>query len=270
MGLRLSDLSNLLWCFTLPRLESFDDLDAFARVLDQTRPGVVFLDNTTLCMPGDKAGVVMAMGQIFVKVIQLCSERDITPVFIHHFKRTRTTADPYAPGELADLTQAGAAEIAGQWWLLTRRERFDPDQPGEHKLWLSVGGRVGHSSLHGLDIHEGRRSDPGGRRWEVDIFEPHEIRQTAEEQSQTAKTEQRKGKMAVELEANRREIVDVMIKLGRPETKNGMRAHVSCGHSGSDRAFTSLIRDGTLEAVQTEKGNGQNYPAWRLRSAPEV
>ena len=71
---------------------------------------------------------------------------------------------------MSDLAWAGASEIAGQWWLLMRRQAYNPDHAGEHRLWLSIGGRVGHSSLHALDIHEGRRTDPGGRRWEVAVF----------------------------------------------------------------------------------------------------
>ena len=157
-GITLADVTNLRWCFSVPRLEDLRDLDAFAKVLDDTAAEVVILDNLMLCLSGDNAGNVYSMGGVLGNAVRLCSERNATPIFVHHFKRTRATADPFAPGELIDLTQAGVAEIAGQWLLLTRRKPYRPDQAGEHKLWLNIGGRMGHSSLHALDIHEGSRS----------------------------------------------------------------------------------------------------------------
>lgn len=137
-GIALGDATQLRWCFIVPRLESADDLDEFCREIDDTAAEVVFLDNLMLCLSGDDAGNVYKMGSVLGNVIRLCSERNVTPVFIHHFKQVRSTADPFAPGELADLTQAGAAEIAGQWWLLTRRKPYDPETPGTHKLWSSI------------------------------------------------------------------------------------------------------------------------------------
>ena len=188
-GITLADVAQLRWCFTVPRLEDSRDLEEFCRVLDQTPAEVVFLDNLMLCLSGDKAGVVFYMGGVLGNVIRLCGERGVTPVFIHHFKRNRQ--DQFAPGELADLTQAGVAEIAGQWWLLTRSELYSPERPGEHRLWLSIGGRVGHSSLHALDVHEGSRADPGGRRWDVGVREPDEVRnETSYRREATARAKQ--------------------------------------------------------------------------------
>jgi hypothetical protein len=267
-GLELCEIENLSWCFTLPRLENLSDLDEFARVLDDTGPGVVALDNTTLCVPGDRAGVVFSMGQLFANVIRLCTDRGTTPIFVHHFKRNR--ADQFAPGELSDLTQAGAAEIAGQWWLLTRREAYDPDQAGEHRLWLSIGGRVGHSSLHALDVHEGRRTDPGGRRWEVELQASSEARRAAQDAQQAARDTARQAKAEADLQADRREIVGTLAKLKGTETKSGLRARAPFGHGRFDRAFASLAADGTLRAEEIRKGNGQTYESWRLRREDEA
>ena len=75
---------------------------------------------------GDNAGNVYSMGGDSRQRGADMFGAGVTPIFIHHFKRTRATADPYAPGELIDLTQAGVAEIAGQWLLLTRRQPTTP------------------------------------------------------------------------------------------------------------------------------------------------
>ena len=167
-GLSLGDVSTLHWCFSVPHLEDIRDLDAVERIHDTTAAEVMVFDNLMLCMSADEPGNVFRMGQTLGRVIQICTERGITPIFVHHFKRSRTTANQNDPGELLDLTQAGAAEIAGQWWLLVRRSPYHADRPGEHELWMTVGGRAGHSSLHGINVHEGSRRDTGGRRWEVE------------------------------------------------------------------------------------------------------
>ena len=233
-GITLADVAQLRWCFTVPRLEDSRDLEEFCRVLDQTPAEVVFLDNLMLCLSGDKAGVVFYMGGVLGNVIRLCGERGVTPVFIHHFKRNRS--DQFAAGELADLTQAGVAEIAGQWWLLTRRRAYHPEQPGEQELWLSIGGRVGHSSLHALDVHEGSRADPGGRRWEVEVREADEVRnETSHRREAMARAKQEEC-----AESDKQKVVGAMAALERDHPEGNALTSIR------DR---SCIRGERLEAA---------------------
>ena len=207
-GLALADVTNLHWCFSVPKLEDLRDLDEIQRIHDDTAAELMIFDNLMLCMAADEPGNVFRMGQTLSNVIRICNERGITPLFVHHFRRTRATVGQYDPGELLDLTQAGAAEVAGQWWLLAPRSRYNPDRPGEHELWMTVGGRVGHSSLHALNVHEGSRKDPGGRRWEVEILSAGDVRESEYQQAETARNEKRVAKAAAELEADRRELVE--------------------------------------------------------------
>ena len=264
--LKLSDIGNLYWCFSVPKLESLTDLDAVQRIHDDTAAEVMFFDKLMLCMNGEEAGNVFRMGQVLGNAVRICNERGITPVFVHHFKRTRATEDRHAPGELLDLTQAGAAEIAGQWWLLTRREDYNPSEPGEHRLWLNIGGRLGHGCLHGIDLHEGRLSDPSGRRWEVDVLRPEDARQAVEGTREAARAAAKASQMAAELEADRSEIVAIAAKLKAPETKNGFRDRFTGSHRRFDRAFASLTGDGTFEPVEITKGNNQTYSGWNLKN----
>ena len=89
-GLSLADVTQLWWCFTVPRLENLDDLDGFRRVLDDTGAEAAFLDNLMLCLSGDEANNLYKMGGVLGQVIRICGERNVTPVFIHHFKRQRS------------------------------------------------------------------------------------------------------------------------------------------------------------------------------------
>ena len=270
-GLSLSDVSNLYWCFSVPRLADLHDLDAMTKVLDDTGAEVVFIDNLMLAMPGDNAGNIMAMGQILANLIRICTERGVTPVLVHHFKRSRATADQFTPGDLPDLTQAGPAEIAGGWALLTRAAAFDPDNPGEHRLWLNVGGRLGHGCLHALDIHEGRLSDPGGRRWEVEVLRPDEVRKDSQARQEETKRQRAEERAAATLDSDRRELVKVITKLKTPETKTAIRGRAPFGRERFERAFSSLAEDTTIRPVELTKGKGQHvYEGWRLRTEGET
>ena len=221
-GLELRDVPNLAWYFSVPRMEDLRDLDALCRVHDDTAAEMMVFDNLMLCLSGDGAGNVFRMGGILNNVIRLCSERGITPIFVHHFKRVRATADQFAPGELLDLTQAGAAETAGQWLLVTRRQAFDPDQPGEHRLWLNVGGRLGHGALHALDIHEGHRSDPGGRRWAVEVMTPEEARRTVAER----KEQDKKAETQEQLDRDKARLFRAMAALEREHPEGNAKTTI--------------------------------------------
>jgi hypothetical protein len=248
-GIALADVTQLHWCFSVPRLEDLRDLDAFSKVLEDTAAEVAILDNLMLCLSGDNAGNVYSMGGVLGNAVRICSERNVTPIFVHHFKRTRATADPYTPGELADLTQAGVAEIAGQWLLLTRREAYDPDAPGEHKLWLSIGGRMGHSSLHALDVHEGSRADPEGRRWEVELTPASEARAVAQadkENRKATKQELREGEC-------RTRLLNVLRGVPEGDTPRQLRIAARLNPDGFDRAIFALLQEGRAERCKVTK-----------------
>ena len=76
-GIGLADVTGLRWCFSVPRLEDQGDLDAFAKVLDDTAAEAVVVNNLMLTMSGDRAGNVYSMGGVFANVIQLCSARNV-------------------------------------------------------------------------------------------------------------------------------------------------------------------------------------------------
>jgi hypothetical protein len=267
-GLSLSDVSNLHWCFSVPHLESLTDLDAMFRVIDEIPAEVVYIDNLILALSGDQAGNAFKMaGGALSPVINQCVERNITPVWIHHFKRTRAGADRFAPGELSDLTQAGAAEVAGQWLLLTRREDWNPEQPGEHRLWLNVGGRLGHGGLHAVDVHEGRRADPGGRRWEIEVLRPEDARQAVEDRQEQA----RATKGQEQLDRDKQKVIRAMVSLERQHPEGNATTAIRNRSYLKGQRFTaaleSVVEDGTAVHCELLRSNHKTpTPGYKLRT----
>jgi hypothetical protein len=269
-GVRLADVSDLHFCFRIPQLESLPDLDEVQRVHDSTAAEVMVFDNLMLALSGDNAGNVFCMGQILGRVNRICSERGITPIYNHHFKRFRSNGDPkarYAPGDLTDLTQAGAAENAGQWLLLTRRRDYDANNPGEHLLWLNIGGRLGHGCLHVLEVHEGRLSDPGGRCWEVNVRSPDEVQTAATAATEQQTSAKRAEKNAKQLESDRNALVRIATKLKHSFTKTDVRDRVDLGNGHRfNRPWESLVDDGVFEPTGEKKGKG---PLFIVRSTAQ-
>jgi replicative DNA helicase len=166
---------NCLWDFRLPQLANAADLTALETGLRDNAVEVLFLDPLYLCMLGGIAGRELEASNLFetgpllLAVTEACRNAGTTPILAHHARKNRK--DPYQPMELDDLAFAGIQEFARQWMLVSRREPFEmSDEGAVHKLWLTVGGSVGHGGTWGVDIDEGVLNEFfGGRRWTVTV-----------------------------------------------------------------------------------------------------
>jgi hypothetical protein len=256
-GKELKDLTNLIWSPDLPKFASMDHLDALEQLLRDNGTEVLFIDPAYLAMPSADAGNLMAQGELLRNVGEVCQRMGVTLVLCHHTKRN-TGQDAYEPLELQHLAWAGHAEFARQWWLVNRREKYQPGT-GDHRLWLSIGGSAGHSSLWAVDVHEGTLADPDGRRWDVSMTDAAGARDAAKERQQQAKEQT----TAERLEADRKAICNALAALpDQTETKTNIRTAAGMNPPRFDPAFGSLIRDKMLVAIKVKKGNGRDYDAY--------
>jgi hypothetical protein len=252
-GKFLEDLDNLIWSPDLPRFGDARHLVALEQFLRDDAIEVLFIDPAYLAMPGADAGNVMMQGELLRSISELCRKLGVTMVLAHHTKK-HTGRDACEPGELSDIAWSGFAEFARQWWLINRREAYEPGT-GEHKLWLSIGGSAGHSSLWAVDVAEGVRSELYERRWEVELKAPDEARSEATESQQERQERLRQEKAGQRIERDARAIVAAMNKLSLPETAKTIRTHAGLSGERFNLAVAKLLDDGHVEQAEVAKPN---------------
>jgi len=166
----------------------------------------------------------------------------------HHFRKSKPIGEPC---DLADLSQAGCAEFAGQWTLLNRSEPYDEEKPGEHHLVMTLGSRVGYSSKWFLTIEEGSLDSPRGRYWAPEVLSPTEGRV----KQRDAKEIEREARRQAQLEEDKLKILKVIAKYPTGESKSLIRDSSGLYSNRFGQALAALIDDDAVEPCDIIKGN---------------
>lgn len=245
----LDENQNLFWSEDLPKFGAPEHLSAIERVLTDYEIEVLFIDPAYLCLPSTDSGNLMAQGELLRGMAELCRRVGVTMVLCHHTKKN-TGRDPYEPPELPDIAWSGFSEFARQWWLIGRREKYEPGT-GSHRLWLSVGGSAGHSGLWAVDVEEGRRTDPDGRRWEVDVKTAGDARADAD----NGRAERKAQEQAEALDRDKTAACRVLAKaLPGGLTKTAIRDGANLGRR-LDRVIDALLEGGEIKPFEVTVSN---------------
>ena len=238
----------IYWGFNLPKLSQADHLDALAEIIVKKKLDVVVIDPLYLSLlsaeTASMAGNLFSMGAALLPLSELAQETGVTPILLHHFRKS-SMVDDFEPCGLEELSQAGIAEWARQWLLLERRSPYQMD--GHHELYMRTGGSAGHAGLWGIDVNEGTLET--GRRWSVSLRSIEDIRA----ENRRAR-EQRKNE---EQEAREREqcqkLLNVLKDYPNGETVNQLREKTGMGHAVLHRTLQIFLDNGGIEKCKVEK-----------------
>ncbi|MBV8075629.1 MAG: AAA family ATPase [Planctomycetaceae bacterium] len=262
-GIKPRDLEgNLLFEFQLPKLSVASHRAELTQLVTEWGIDVVIIDPIYLClisgMPGQRLDTanLFDMGPMLQHAVAACLPA--TCLLVHHAKKNMLGADGgfsrYGQPELDDLAMAGFQEFARQWILLKRSERYEPGS-GLHKLWLSIGGSVGHSGEWEIEIDEGMlQEDFTGRKWNVTVKLASEAREqkkarAAEQklEEQLAKEERNDAAKDARIRDNAKLVRDV---LKEPMTRRKLRNTL---HWGNDRLGFAVAMAIDLKMIEEVK-----------------
>jgi hypothetical protein len=187
-------------------------------------------------------------------------ETGATPICLYHHRKSAS----YGVPDLDDMLFGGMAAFAGQWILLGHREKYDSELR-KTRLWMNIGGRMGHGGLWGLEIDEQstQRNIP---RWEAAVLTSAE----AEEQTVNERKTQKADKRVAEMQNLQEAIVDEMLQNpNRPFTKSQLAelVHRRASAKPFTDAIDELIALGALVIVEipaNKTGNHRPATGYRL------
>jgi hypothetical protein len=259
----LEYFDGVLWGFTLPRLGEPGDMAALRSFIVANKLDVLIIDPTYLALPlGDSAANLFEVGAKLIVLTELGQELGCTIILAHHTRKNVVNA--FEPPELEDIAWAGFPEWARQWILIGRRQKYDPEQGGHHRLWLNLGGSVGHSSLWALNVDEGTRQDPGGRKWVVDVVRASAARAEAAASDSERRTVELNQKQAADAERDRKAILTALAKFPEGDTAKVIREAARLSGTRFTPTVSDLVAEGAVERLKIQKGNGHGYDGYRL------
>ncbi|MCH2212787.1 MAG: AAA family ATPase, partial [Fuerstiella sp.] len=156
---------------TLPRQE---DCDAVALAIHEYDIDVCILDPLYMGLEGLNTANLTEVGPAMRRFMAACKPAEV--IICHHVKKTASFDD--APN-LEDLSQAGIAEFAGNYWLMGRMSEYMGD--GQHEIAIRTGGRDDQFHLLQMNFNE--------ILWQADFVDLQEHREKRIADRQTKKHE---------------------------------------------------------------------------------
>jgi len=130
-----------------PNLPNPQHCHAISRTIQQHGSEVVVLDPLYMGLQGLNTSNLTEVGPAMRQFMHCC--QPASTIIAHHVKKSASYDD--APN-LEDLSQAGIAEFAGNYWLMGRMGEYQGD--GRHTLAIRYGGRDEQFGLLRLQFDE--------------------------------------------------------------------------------------------------------------------
>jgi len=158
-----------------PNLPTMQHCHAVQQAIQKHRFTVVILDPLYMGLQGVNTSNLTEVGPAMRQFMHACEPAAV--IIAHHVKKSASFDD--APN-LEDLSQAGIAEFAGNYWLMGRMGEYQGD--GKHTLAVRYGGRDEQFGLLRLDFDE--------QKWQCETSSLLEHRENVARQKETERFNQ--------------------------------------------------------------------------------
>jgi AAA domain len=253
-GWAFEKVQDLYFSFKVPQIANVAHVKEIRDFIIDKDIKVIVIDPAYLAMGGlgDNAGNLFAVGSQLWKLTELCEETGVTPILIHHTKSSTLSYDD--PPELEDIAWAGFSEWCRQWILLGRREKYEPENAGSHKLWVTAGGSAGHSQGWALDIQEGSQDDDGGRRWGVEVIKASQARHEAAQAYAERKAEVDAVKKDATRQKRRQDVIGAFKRYPEGAAKTSIRDTAGMSSTVFQPILDDLLDTNTVTEFTNDKG----------------
>lgn len=250
------------WYTRVELLSSAVGQQNLAEALTHFGSKVCILDPSYLLLAGevtsDSAGNMFSMGALLASVGAACQEAGATCIVATHANGKIQVGEPM---ELAHIAWSGFQQWARQWWLISRRTKYDDD--GKHALFLRYGGSAGHTGLIHVDIDEGTfGDDEGGKRWCVETMNAFEARKAARAEEEAEQARQTEADSTEVLKA----MIGILDDVTTVASRNAIKDATGLTKWAINLAITKLVVDGAvIEAAGRVRCGNTSKPANGIR-----
>ncbi|MEO8493934.1 MAG: AAA family ATPase [Planctomycetota bacterium] len=263
-GRELRDATGLIISDQLPTLGDAVHMTALRRFIEQDAIELLIIDPLYLCADTDgREGSLFAMGALLRSVAEVATDCGTTLLILHHMTQASAKTSANRNPELFDSSWAGTQQFFRQWIAINRRSPYDPEKAGEHELRLVTGGSMGHAAGVALDIEEGKRTDPDGRRWDITVRSLSEVAREQMTAGDTQKEQIRDTKFQADCELVRRKLEAI-----HPEgsTKTDLRGKCRFSTYRLDAALAELDERGAIVTCGVKVSNHKKpHAGYRLK-----
>jgi len=229
-GLGREDLGSLrVEAVHFPKLPKIDQIASMAESVEANNIDVVILDPLYRGMDGSvNASNVFEVGDLLGTFME--KMRPVPVIIAHHFRKNTEFRDGIP--DLDDLSQAGIAEFAGNFWLIGRLSEYQGD--GKHDLAVQYGGRDEQFGLIRIEFDE--------RTWTAQVTDLKAHRDHQKQRKENEKVVQKMQEIISKLEIEPdKTLTASKLSGGHPERK------------AFQEAIQSLIGRETIELVPEYK-----------------
>ncbi len=232
-----------------PQLLLEGDHEALAATIKEYAIDVVVVDPLYRGLSGIDTTRMAEVGPAIVKFTKSCQPASV--IYSHHTTKA-AARDMKTPPMLEDLSGAGVAESAGNWWLLARSTKYEFD--GQHDLVVEYGGRDEQGGARRIQFDE--------RQWAWSVSS---MRDFIEEKQQEKDRQKREAEERIRSQ-DRAAIVKHMKNRKTPQSKSMIQQCCGVPKLRFGREWSDLTNDKSVEMrPYKDERNRTQKNGWIMR-----